>query len=71
MSGRLGPGFPGIDRLLLAVDDVVVDPVLDVRGRVRAVAEALGIGLVLGEEPLGRAIRGEPPLCRAPDATPR
>ena len=59
----LRPRLPGIHRLPLAVHDVVVDPVLDVRGRVRPVAEALGVGLVLGEEPLGRAVGVETPLA--------
>ncbi len=52
----------GIHRLPAAVDDVAIDPVLDVGGPVGRTEEALVVGLVLGEEQRRRAFGMEEPL---------
>jgi hypothetical protein len=58
----LRPGLRGVHRLPAPVDEVVVDPVLDVRGTVRAPEEPLDVRLVLGEQESGRVLAGEKPL---------
>ena len=58
---RLRTDPPRVDRIRSPLDDVAADAVLDVRARVRASPEALGVRVVLGEEELGRAGAVEPP----------
>ena len=49
---RLGPGLAGVDRLVAARDDVLVERILDVRRSIGLAPETAGIALVLGEEQL-------------------
>ncbi len=62
MGRRLRALLLGIHRLPPAVDDVAVDPVLDVGRPVERIEEALGVGLVLGEEQRRGALGVEEPL---------
>ena len=59
----LGARVLGVDGLLDAVDDVVVNPVLDVRRPVRHANQPLGVRLVLGEKQRGRAVGIEEALA--------
>jgi len=53
---RLAAGPRRVDLLALAVDNAVVDAVLDIGRRVRRAQEALAVGLVLGEQNGGLAL---------------
>jgi hypothetical protein len=59
VGGRLGADAGGIDRLVAAVDDEVVDAVLGVTDGGRA-EDARGIGLVVGEQQRLGALAVEP-----------
>ncbi len=50
--GNLGAGPGRVDRSRVALDQVAVESVLDVRGRVVAVEQAGHVGVVLGEQQL-------------------
>ena len=50
MGRRLGPVLLRVHGAVLAVDDEVVDAVLDIRGAVRDAEDPLRVGLVLREE---------------------
>ena len=56
---RAGPGR--VDGALSPADDAVVEGVLDERGTVRFAEQALGVGLVVGEQQFGRAAVGARP----------
>lgn len=60
MDGGLGAGPRGVDGRALAVDDVPVDAVLDVRRVVRAAEDALVVRLVLGEQDGGVGVDVQP-----------
>src|SRR5213594_4372609 len=72
---RLGPDLGGVDRLAAARDDVLVERILDVRGRTGLAPETGRVALVLGEEQLRRSIAKQPVLakllvCGLDDARP-
>ena len=50
MRRRLGADPLGIDRILLAVHDVAVDPIFDVRAAVGRSEDTLRVGLILSEQ---------------------
>jgi hypothetical protein len=62
MSCRLGPRLPRVYRVVAAVDEISVETILDVRRAVGRAEEALGVGLILGEEQLGGAFAAEEPF---------
>ena len=64
------PVFSGFTAAFLAVDDVVVDAVLDVRGAVGDAEDALGVGLVLGEQQRDIALAVEVALAQLGDRRP-
>ena len=64
VGGGLGAGLGRVHRTTLAVNDVVVDPVLDPRALVRLSGDPLGVGLVLGEEQGRVLIAVEVPLTQ-------
>ncbi len=49
MRGGLGLGVVWVDRIVLAADDPIVDPVLDVRRRIGGAEQALVVGFVFGD----------------------
>ena len=53
---RLGPDLGGVDRLAAARDDVLVERILDVGGRIGLAPETGRVALILGEEQLRGAI---------------
>ena len=61
----LGTRLVRIHRLTTAVDDEVVDAVLDVRTPVRTVEDALVVRLVFGEQQIRRAFSVEEQLLPA------
>jgi hypothetical protein len=63
MGRHLRPRSIGIHRFAAAVDDVAVDPILDVGRAVGRAEEALGVGLVLGEEQLRGTVAGKKPIA--------
>ena len=63
MGCGLGAGMLGIDRVLSAVNDVVVDAIFDVRRSVLHSEQSAGIGFVLGEEQLRRAFTMKPAIA--------
>ena len=60
MRGRFGPDLFRIDGVASAMDDVIVDAVLDVGRRIRRVVEPLAVSVVLGEQQLRRAFARQP-----------
>jgi hypothetical protein len=60
---RLRPDVLRVDRRLVALDDEVVDPVLDVRRRVGRPEQALVVRLVLAEQQRGGGIGSQQPLA--------
>src|SRR2546425_2669524 len=60
---RLGPDLGGVDRLAAARDDVLVERILDVRGRTGLAPETGRVTLVLGEEQLRGSIALQPVLA--------
>ena len=63
MGRHLRPRSIGIHRFAAAVDDVAVDPILDIGRAVGRAEEALGVGLVLGEEQLRGTVAGKKPIA--------
>ena len=50
MSRGLGTDAGGIYRIALAMNDIIVDPILDVRRCVRGAEESRVVALVFGQE---------------------
>ena len=63
VSRDLGAGPLGIDGILGAADDEVVDPVLDVRGGIRRPEQSLAVRLVLAEQQRSRRVGRQHPLA--------
>src|SRR5208282_2282944 len=55
-------GLPGVDRAVMSMDNVVVDPVFDVRTGVERAEEPLVVGLILGEQQSGITLAIQIPL---------
>ena len=69
---RLRALCSGIDRLLAAVDHVIVERVLYVSStRVGALEEPVGVGFVVGEEPLAPACDLRPASASKAESTQR
>ena len=70
----LGPDLGGVDRVAAARDDVFVERVLDVRGRIGLAPETGRVALVLGEEQLRGSVAHAASTRRArggwPESTP-
>ena len=56
MGSRFGPNVLRVYRPFAAIDDVVVDTVLDIGRRVRRLKETLLIRFILGEKQSSRAV---------------
>ena len=70
MGRGLGPFLLRVHRVLLAVDDVVVDAVLDVGTAVGNAEDALRVGFVLGEQQRRVAVAVEVALAQCRDGPP-
>ena len=76
MRRRLGPLLLGVHRPCLAVDNVVVDAVLDIRAAVGNPEDALRVGLIFGEQQrhvpcTGRVAFAQSGIAGLDDAHPR
>src|SRR5262249_52458888 len=56
-SGGFGSELGWIDRPFMAVNDIVVDPILDVPGSIRDAKKAFLIGFILCKQERDRALR--------------
>ena len=61
---RLGPDLGGVDRLAVARDEVRVERILDIRGRIGLAPETGRITLILGEEQLWGALAMQPVVAQ-------
>src|SRR2546422_334421 len=64
MSCHLGPYLRGVDCLLFAMHNVVVDAVFDVRGSIWNAVQSFSVGLVLGKEQAWSTFAVEPTFAK-------
>ena len=63
VGGELRSDARGVHGVAGAMNDVLADPVLDVRRRIRSAEQPLVVRFVLAEEQLGGGVRGEHPFA--------